>query len=188
MIGNYVRKITLALTALLLAILVISASQILMAADEPAQDSEQVAELFQQAKQSSAQLATDSEELVTFQKSHVNWESHANQLNTIKEHVNKIGKLEQELRDARESGSPWQQEAIDRVNPLLQELASNLETTINHLNNNRSALFAPPYPDYVQTNSDLATELHSMISDFVDYGKTKQKFQELQQKLEVAER
>jgi hypothetical protein len=92
------------------------------------------------------------------------------------------------LRDARESGSPWQQEAIDRVNPLLQELANNLEATIDHLNNNKSALFAAPYPEYVQTNADLAAELHFMISDFVDYGKTKQKFQNLQQKLELAER
>jgi hypothetical protein len=178
----------LASMAVLLAMLAISASQGLMAADEPAQDSEQIAELFQQAKESSAQLTRDSEELVTFQKSRLSWESHAQQVDAIKEHVNNIGKLEEKLRNARESGSAWQQEAIDRVNPLLKEIADNLENTIEHLNNNRSALFAPPYPEYVQTNADLATELHSMIADFVDYGKSKQKFQELQQKLELAER
>jgi hypothetical protein len=182
------RTITWVSTALLLMTLAIPAAQSLIAADEAASDSKHIAGLLQQARRSSAQLTRDSEELVTFQKNRLSWESHAHQLTVIKEHVNKIGKLEAALRDARESGSPWQQEAIDRVNPLLQELANNLETTINHLNKNQSALFAPPYSEYVQANAELATELHSMISDFVDYGATKAKFQALQQKVELAER
>lgn len=184
---NYLGKVTLLSMALFLMAVVVSTAQGLTAA-EAAPDSEQIGGLFQQIKQSTAQLTRDAEELVTFQKSRISWESHAHQIEMIKEHVNRIGKLEQELRDARESGSPWQQQAIDRVNPLLQEMADNLEVTINHLNNNKSSLFAAPYPDYVQTNADLAAELHSLISNFVDYGKTKEKFETLQQKLEVAER
>ncbi len=95
-----------------------------------------------------------------------------------------MGKLEQKLPDTRDSGSPWQQEAIRRINPLLRELATNVGNTINYLNKNQLQLSMPQYRDYVQTNADLASELHSMIADFVDYGKTKQKFQALQQKLD----
>lgn len=186
MIRKNVSRIALVSAALFLAALAVSAARSLMAADQ--QDSEQITGLFQQIKESSAQLATDSDTLVTFVRSGTSWESHAQALNQIKEHVNQVGKLEQELRDARESGSAWQQEAIGRVNPLLHELANNLETTINHLNESKSALATGPYREYVQTNADLAGELHSMISNFVSYGKTKKKFQDLQNKLELAER
>jgi hypothetical protein len=157
-----------------------------MAADADAQDSAQVQELLKKTEAEAALLDLDSRHLVAFQRSRLSWESHATQLELIKEHVNKVGKLEEQLRDARESGCPWQQEAIDRVNPLLRELAGNLEGTISHLNRHQSALFASPYPEYVTTNAELVTELHEMISDFVDYGKTKQTFQQLQQRLELA--
>lgn len=184
---NNLRKITLLSMALFLSAVVISAARGVAAA-EAAQDSEHISELLQQVKEHTAQLTRDAEELVAFQKnSRVSWESHAGQIEKIKEHVNNVGKLEEELRDAREEGSPWQQQAIDRVNPLLQEMADNLESTIDHFNNNKGALFTPPYAEYVRTNADLAASLHSLISNFVSYGKTKQKFESLQQKLEVAE-
>lgn len=184
---NDPRKFTLLLMALFLMAVVISAARSVTAA-EAAQDSEHISKLLQQVKEHTAQLTRDAEELVTFQKNNrVTWESHAGQIETIKEHINSIGKLEQELRNAREEGSPWQQQAIDRVNPLLQEMADNLESTIDHFNNNKGALFTPQYAEYVRTNADLAASLHTLISNFVSYGKTKQKFESLQQKLEVAE-
>ena len=182
---QYMNKYALTAIGLFFAAAMAMGLQQAVAAEEKAQDSGQIQELLQKAKVESALLELDSHHLVAFQRSRLSWESHAGQLELIKEHVNKVGELEEQLRDARDSGTSWQQEAIDRVNPLLKELADNLETTINHLNDHKSALFASPYPQYVTTNAELATELHEMISEFVEYGKTKQTFQELQQRLEL---
>jgi hypothetical protein len=182
---NYLKSFALTVVALFLAALAAPAFQEAALQQASTQDSLQIAELFKQARVESAQLQRDSEELVRFHKTLLSWESHAQQVQAIKEHVNKVGELEQQLRDARESGSAWQQEAIDRINPLLKELADNLTSTINHLNEHKSALFASPYPEYVKANAELAVKLHTMISDFVDYGQTKQAFQELQNRLEL---
>ena len=53
-------------------------------------------------------------------------------------HINDLGKVAKELEDARPEGSPWQQVAIDRIDPLLREMADQLTSTINHLNAHKS--------------------------------------------------
>jgi len=50
---------------------------------------------------------------------------HADQIGVIKAHVNDSGKILAQLHDARAGASHWQQDAIDRITPLLQEIASN---------------------------------------------------------------
>ena len=44
-----------------------------------------------------------------------------------------------------------------------------------------------PYKDYIEANADLSIELASMISDFVNYGDTKQRLESLAGKLELQE-
>ena len=43
----------------------------------------------------------------------------------VKGHVNNTGKLLAKLKDAEATGSPWQQTAIKRIEPLLKEMADN---------------------------------------------------------------
>ena len=38
------------------------------------------------------------------------------------------------MQAARADAKPWHQDAIDRITPVLKELASNTEAVINHLN------------------------------------------------------
>jgi uncharacterized membrane-anchored protein YjiN (DUF445 family) len=185
--AHYLRNFALTAAALFLAAVIAPAFQESASQETSVEDSEQIAELFEQARAEAAQLETDSHELVTYQRSRLGWKSHAEQVEKIKEHVNKTGELEQQLREARESGSAWQQEAIDRINPTLKELADNLESTIDHMNANRRALWTPTFHEYVKANAELAAELHAMIADFVDYGQTKQAFQKLQTRLELEE-
>ena len=90
------------------------------------------------------------------------------------------------LQELRPATAPWQQQAIDRITPLLREVASNTESTIDHLNSNPERIHASPYRDYVVTNYDLTNELAALVGDFVDYGKTRAKFEKLTQNLEVA--
>ena len=100
-------------------------------------DSAKVSNLLAQAESHATLLKNDAATLQSFTRSGVSWQSHAGQLEVMKTHVNNLGKVEEQLRDARSEGAPWQQEAIDQINPLLQDMADHLTATINHLNENQ---------------------------------------------------
>lgn len=142
-----------------------------------------VTSLLQQSRASAAQLKRDAEEMETFTRSKLTWESHAHQLEMIKGHINKSGQILSQLHDARSDASHSQQTAIDRIEPLLQEMASNTTTIINHLNRYQGRTWTPDYQSLVKENFQLATELSDAISDFVEYAATKNRIESLEQKL-----
>lgn len=181
-------KTTRFLTRLLLMLVLASVGVVQAFAASPAADSEEINTLLSDAKSEAVQLKHDAQVMETFTRTKVSWRSHAQQISLIKEHVNKTGELVQKLNDVKESGSPWQQTAIERVTPLLGELAKNVQGTIEHLNNNPSHVQMQPFKDYVVANYNLANQLSALITDFVDYGSTKDKFEKLGDQLEVAER
>jgi uncharacterized protein YfaS (alpha-2-macroglobulin family) len=148
-------------------------------------DSEQITQLLADAKAEAVELKSDASDMESFTKSKLSWQTYAGKAEMIKEHVNQTGKLVARLKEAEAYGSPWQQAAIQRIEPLLQELAANTEATINHLNENRSKIHFAPFKDYVRVNYELATDLEALIRDFVNYGEAKRKFERLGDKLEV---
>lgn len=129
------------------------------------------------------ELQRDSDELESFTHSNVSWESHAAQLETIKEHVNNIGKTIEKLQTLRSSAAPWQQEAIDRIIPVARKLASNTTAAIAHLSPQR--LQDPQYQQYLKSNAEAASQLSSMVKDFVEYGKTRSTLEALERRLEL---
>ena len=157
----------------------------LRAADEPVLDSPEVSDLLSQAKTHALQLRDDADVMQQFILSGMSWESHADRITLIKGHVNSIGELLQQMDERREFASPWQQNAIDRITPLAAELASNTETTIDHISNNKSRLHTPEYRDHLTANYDISSSLSALINDFVSYGKNKAKYEMLGTELEV---
>ncbi len=153
-------------------------------ADE-AQDSEQITKLLADVKTEAVELKRDAADMDSFARSKGSWESFASKIEMFKEHVNKAGKVLANLKDAEAGGSPWQQTAIGRIEPLLKELAANTEATIKHLNENQTKVHFTEFKDYVKANYEMATDLEEMIRDFVNYGETKRKFERLGEKLEV---
>ena len=149
-------------------------------------DSEEVTNLLSELKSDAIQLRADAEDMKSFtMNSKLSWQSHASKLTSIKENVNNSGQLLSKLQNARATASPWQQQTIDQVTPLLKDLAASVSTTIEHLNTNQNKLHFQPYKEYVATNADLATDLSGLIADFLAYGEAKNKSEELGQKLEV---
>jgi hypothetical protein len=161
----------------------LAAPSTIQAADAP--DSEQVSSLLSEAKTMAFQMKEDAETMESYTRSNVSWQSHATAINQIKEHVNAMGRQIAKLNNAKGSASPWQNTAIDRINPFLQELAGYTEAAIEHLNKRPALLATPDYKDYLEANADYAGDMASMVADFVDYGKTKQRLQRLTDKLEV---
>ncbi len=145
-------------------------------------DSAQINQLLSEAKTEAAMLQKDSEELVTFQRQNISWQSHSEQLESMRQHANAIGKLETQLRDARATGSDWQQEAIDRVNPPLRELADNLTATIKYATDNQTRLRLPEFGELVQANSEMSGDLYQIIAVSVDYGQKKSAFEAAENK------
>jgi hypothetical protein len=167
----------LSTAAMLLGMLVVSAGS------TPAYgDSAQVSKLLQDAKTSSAQLMRDTSQMETYSRSKVTWQSHASQIDRVKEHINNTGKILADLHSARDGAEPWQQDAIDKITPLAQILASNTTNIINRLNDDKTT-WSPEFQGYLKSNADVASDLSKLISDYLDYESAASKTQGLSQKL-----
>ncbi|HEV2199274.1 MAG TPA: hypothetical protein VGR73_05605 [Bryobacteraceae bacterium] len=156
------------------------------AADVP--DSEQVSKLLSDTKTMAFQLKEGAATMASFTYMTVSWQSHAKAIDLVKEHVNALGRQETKLKDARAAASPWQKAAVDRITPFLNELEGYTSAIIEHLNKEPNRLTTPEYKDYLEANADYSADLATMIGDFVDYGRTKQRLERLTDKLEVPAR
>jgi hypothetical protein len=175
------------LASLLLA--TTSLSLVSRAAGAPEEDSKEVSDLLSQARAQAVELKNDATEMESFTRSNVSWESHAAKITAIQNHVNTVGETVAKLNQASTAASPWQKTAIDRVTPLLQELARNTTSIINHLNNEKGRrLNTQEHKEYLKTNAELAANMSSVIADSVDYGKTKAKFEKEARQLEASDR
>ena len=154
----------------------------------PAQKPEnsEVAQLLLQAKEHAAELSRDADELESLTRSNASWKTHAEMLEQIRDHVNTMGRLVPKLIESRDSASPWQQQAIDRMVPLLKELAANTSAAIQHLSQNQARPTSGSYTEYLKENTETAHQLSDMISSFWRYGQTRAKLEHLEQKLEIA--
>ena len=148
-------------------------------------DSKEISTLLSEAKSESIELREDAEKMESFTRSKLSWESFALKINEIRDHVNKTGDLLAKLNQVRETGSSWQQQAIDHITPALKELAENIESTIEHLNENRQLVHSKQLEDYCVLNYELAQELAALVGDYVNYGETSAKFAGLQKKVQA---
>jgi len=178
---NYLRIFRIALCAAAFALASFPCSS--LAAQTP--DSEEITKLLSEAKTHAILAEDDAATLHSYTRSGLAWQTHANRLSMMKEHINDLGKTAKQLNDLKSTGSPWQQVAIDRINPLLREMADTLTATIEHLNKNQSQIHMSKYRDYAEANYDLASRTTAMIKDFVDYGKAKEKSEDLERTLEL---
>ena len=140
-----------------------------------------VSSLFQDAKATADQLKRDVIEMESYARSSLSWSTHAVQVTKIKDHINKAGQIAAQLEKSRNSAQPWHETAIARITPLIRELASNTSAMIERINHQKS-MTDPAYNAFLKSNEDLATELSNLISDTVEYDKTKTAMQQQQGK------
>jgi hypothetical protein len=152
------------------------------------QENPEVTKLLADARDKAAELSRDADEMEALIRSDVSWQTHAEMLESAKEHVNQLGRLAAQLEQKRDSASQWQQQAVDRMLPVLKELATNTTAAINHLNENKLRPTTGSYPQYLRENAEAAHNLSDMISSFVKYGDSRAKVEKLEQKLEIASR
>jgi hyperosmotically inducible protein len=152
-------------------------------------ESKEITNLLAEAKSHAVELKQDALEMESFTRSTLSWGTHAAKITEIRNHVNAMGELASKLNSLKPAASVWQAQAIERIVPVLRELARNVEATIAHLSEEQGRhLQTPEHKEYLGTNAELATKLTELISNYVDYGNTKADLQRLTQKLEVSDR
>jgi len=176
-LGSCLGTVALLVAALLIARLDVQAA--------PQEDNKEVSKLLEDVKMQAADLQHDSDELESFTRSDASWQSHADELELIKERINTIGKTLSRLQNLRSSASPWQREAIDRIMPVAKKLASNTTAAIEHLNKEPLRVHEPQYQQYLKSNAEAASNLATLVKDFVEYGKTRTTLEAYERKLEV---
>lgn len=175
-------KYSLIALALLTSMFLLSG---LAPAQQNNEENAEVSRLLSDAREKAAVLSRDADEMEALTRSEVSWQSHAAMLDTMKEDVNELAKSVEKLNAARDSASSWQRQAIDRMMPLMKELASNTTAAINHLRDLQTRPVSAEYANYLKENSETARQLSDMISSFVQYGQIRAKLEKLEQKLEI---
>jgi hypothetical protein len=149
-------------------------------------ESDQLAQLLGEAQNEAGELARDADETESLIRNDVSWQTHADMLERVKEHVNNMGPIIDKLSDARSSGSELQEQAVDRILPLLKELAANTTAAINYLNQNKTRPLGEPYTQYLEDNAETAHQLASTVSSLDQYEKSMAKMGALKNKLELS--
>ncbi len=148
-------------------------------------DSEKITKLLEQVREHAVLAEQDAELLESYAHSSLGWQSHANRIERMKDHVNELIGDFNEAKTLRSDGSPWQQETIDHLEPLLQGMANHLSACIEHLNANQQKVNMKPWKDYIRANHDYASKTADLIRDYVDYGEARTKVDTLEKKLEM---
>lgn len=157
---------------------------VLQAADKP--ESEAVTKLLADAKRQAFGISLDASTLDSYlRQPNLSWVSHAAEITRMKNDINEEAKTVQSLNSMRLQAAPWQTTAIDRIIPLMKEIADDTTSAIEFLNKNQTRLTNPDYKDLIEANSDTCNELATLISRFVDYGSHKKRYEDLREKLEL---
>jgi len=143
-------------------------------------------QLLQELRIVASELNRHAETLDTARRSRLSWQSHAVYLTNVRDSINDAGQVLKQLQDLHPAVAPWQQEAINRVHPVALQVAKHTAAAIDHLNENQDLRTAPEYTDRLEAIADHAADLKSTLDNFVDYAKTQDRLERLQEELKLA--
>jgi hypothetical protein len=95
--------------------------------------------------------------------------SHMIPLGELREEVNTMGKEIAGLEAMRDSLEPWEQEAVDKVLPLLKEAAANTQSAIHYYNENRRHLWSPDYQAYTGKVEQDSNQIARTLENYLKY-------------------
>lgn len=149
-------------------------------------DSKRISDLFAEIKQHASLAENDAQTLESFTRSpSMSWRGHAHQLSLTREHVKDLLNDYNQATRLRDEGSPWQQEAIDQLQPVLKGMADHLNAALDYQRENPTHVKMPPWVDYVRGNAEYATKASTLIHDLVDYESARSTADSLQQQMKL---
>src|SRR5271168_4742857 len=94
-----------------------------------------VSKLLAEAKTQTYAISVDASQLESYtRESTLSWETHAVEISRMKDDINQTAKTVEKLNASRSAATPWQAAAIDRIIPLMQEIAANTTSAIEYIN------------------------------------------------------
>ena len=154
--------------------------------DDSAYMSARASTLLAEIKKEAAALSPHADTLGIFARnSEYSWQSHVFYLDQVKGHINAIGERTAELQQIRYAILPWQEQAITEVTSHAAQVGASTQAAIVYLNQNQGRHFVPEYRDHLTTIADSSDDLTQAVNRFLDYEKTQQKLQDLQNELEL---
>jgi hypothetical protein len=155
--------------------------------ESPAYLSGRASTLLAQIQAEAAGLSRNAETLGTLASNpQYSWQSHASYLDRVKSHINAVGERTDELQRIRHAVLPWQQQAITEVTSHAAQVAASTQAAILYLNENQRWLFVSEYRNHLKTITDRSADIKQTVDKFLDYEKAQQKFQQLQNELELS--
>ena len=174
-----VRRHVLALMLLPTSLMVVNRAMALKNAEN-----QDVRDLLSLAAQQSAALDYDADQMQSLLHNDVAWQTHAILLQLVKGHVNQLSRTIAKLEAERSEASVWQQKGVDRVLPLLRELAENTTAAINHVNANQARPVSGYYADYLDENAETAHDLNRIITATIEYGHLRGKLEKYEEQIQ----
>ena len=148
-----------------------------------AKDNPSVSAQLNEAKAIVATIKKDAAKMQSFSRRKLNWQTHSEVLEQIKTDTNKLQENMRGLQSHRAEASPRQQDAIDRITGLANDLATSMNEAINQLNKSKSQPTAPPYPEYLDANYQIVSDLEAAINATIEFEQTKARMDTLQAQL-----
>ena len=112
----------------------------------------EVSILMGQARADAVQADKDITALETYLLANIPWQTHFLRLETIQVDVNNLLKDLKQLNAIKEEATPSQQDAINRLDPLVHSMSFNIAATIKYLNHNHSTVNMPVCTEHVRAN------------------------------------
>src|SRR6185437_4353310 len=109
----------------------------------------------------------------------LHFETHAAELNRAKDSINAMGSDLRRLQELSAYALPWQQQLIDRVQPVLTGLAGHANEAIDRLNSDRHGFPSAEYRRAVQSLYNYADHARDVLAVNLDYAGAREKLNRL---------
>jgi len=151
----------------------------------PRDSQAELTRLLKQAQVTAGQLASTTDQLNAYSRSNLTWQTHAAKVDEVKSHVNALGRNLSEMEALQADATPWQDDAIRGIRPLLEQIADSTEEVILYIRENPRLINFAAYEEMVADKHDLASELAVLTKDYVSYGEAKDKLEQLHTELDL---
>lgn len=99
----------------------------------------------------------------------LNWTTHAQSLDTLKEQVNQLGRTLTNLEELKPQANEGQRMAIENARPHLVGVAEEVTRAIELLSDNRKNVYWLEYTETVNNLHSRAASLYETVDTIMDY-------------------
>jgi hypothetical protein len=126
-------------------------------------DSEQISIYMHLARTHATQAAHNLALLQTYSMAGIPWQVHFNRLQQVQDNVNAIVKDYNRLNALRDSATPEQVEALNSIQPMLQDLQAQVKETLRYLDYHSNAVNMPPFTERVHVQYASVNQIFNAL-------------------------